>query len=241
VAKFGSSLSPNVATKFLSSTESVSKNGYHYQLQRKTTDHIPLNFKVPGTAGLVSLDRLNIGTVGFNMTTDRNGVNISKIDGLSANLDLAGYHMSIRPLSLNEQPLPNGGHQYQLSVSQPFPAWARFILMEPDHIPVDITFDSQGTPRVVDQNLIEDAVVGRNPLARGTFDEVDDIDQLVTYPSLHHFENVGKDVAITGAAMVAGRIVGSAVPGGWTKLGMTVGFLAAPAIVDGVDKLFDQK
>jgi hypothetical protein len=92
--------------------------------------------------------------------------------------------------------------------------------MQPSDISVKVELDSQGNPKVINQNEIMDDALGRNPIVRGVIDEGTDVTRAITSPSLGSVGNALKDVAITGGAtLLAGRL----------------GFALAPAIVHEID------
>jgi polyhydroxybutyrate depolymerase len=207
-------------SSFIKSTESLSKSGEHIELKRSNTASIPLNFEVPGTHGILNLKDLQVGTTSFDLR-NRNGLfSIDNLRGLSIKSSILGQDITSSINQVTESKAIDGNHIYSVKVSHPLPSIARFILMQPSDISVKVELDSQGNPKVINQNEIMDDALGRNPLVRGVIDEGTDITRAVTNPSLSSVGNALKDVAITGSA---------------TLLGGRLGFALAPAIVHELD------
>lgn len=225
----------NPLISFIGNTNLMSKQGDFYSIDRSSNATVPLNYKIPGTGGIASLQGLQISKdTSFNLDTQNGLSQMRNINGLSVNLNLFGHGLSSNIQSLTEEKFKDGSRAYELKVSQPMPALVRTILMEPSSIDVKIKFDANGQPHVENQSQIEDDVIGYNPFVRGAVNEVQDV------ANLSHFGwgtafNVGKDTAVTTGATIAGGVIGSFF--GAPKLGATLGFLVAPGAVDAVDNL----
>ncbi|MBS1957133.1 MAG: hypothetical protein JST89_23285 [Cyanobacteria bacterium SZAS-4] len=207
---------------FIKSTDSLSKNGEHIEMKRSNTASIPLNFEVPGTHGMLNLKDLQIGTTSFDLRNRDGLFRLDNLKGMQIKSSILGHDVISDIKQVTETTGADGNHIYSVKVSHPLPAFARFILMQPDNISVDVELDEQGTPKVVNQDQIMDDALGSNPLVRGVIDEGTDVTKAVTNPSLGSMGNVLKDVAITGGAtFLAGRL----------------GFALAPAIIHEVDSL----
>ncbi|CAN5244687.1 hypothetical protein BH10CYA1_BH10CYA1_09240 [soil metagenome] len=207
---------------FIKSTDSLSKSGEHIELKRSNTASIPLNFEVPGTHGMLNLKDLKIGTTCFDLRNRDGLFSIDNLKGLQIKSSILGHDVTSDIKQVTESRGADGNHIYSVKVSHPLPSFARFILMQPENISVNVELDALGNPKVVNQEQIMDDALGRNPLVRGVIDEGTDVTNAVTNPSLGSIGNVLKDVAITGGAtFLAGRL----------------GFALAPAIIHQVDSL----
>ncbi len=207
---------------FIKSTDSLSKSGEHIEMKRSNTASIPLNFEVPGTHGLLDLKNLQIGTTSFDLRNRDGLFSIENLKGMQIKSSIFGHDVTSNIKQVTESTGVDGNHVYSVKVSHPLPSLARFILMQPENISVNVELDHLGNPKVVNQDQIMDDALGRNPLVRGVIDEGTDVTNAVTNPSLGSIGNVVKDIAITGGAtFLAGRL----------------GFALAPAIIHEVDSL----
>lgn len=207
---------------FIKSTDSLSKRGEHIEMKRSNTASIPLNFEVPGTHGMLNLKNLQIGTTSFDLRNRDGLFSIDNLKGMQIKSSIFGHDLTSDIKQVTESTGADGNHVYSVKVSHPLPSFARFILMQPDNISVNVELDQLGNPKVVNQDQIKDDALGRNPLVRGVIDEGTDVTSAVTNPSVGSIGNVLKDIAITGGAtFLAGRL----------------GFALAPAIIHEVDSL----
>jgi polyhydroxybutyrate depolymerase len=207
-------------TGFIRGTDSMSKHGEHIELKRSNAATVPINFEVPGTSGLVNLKDIEIGNASFDLR-NRNGLfSLDNLQGLRIKTSVWGHDLTSDVKEVKESKLPDGNHLYSIKISHPLPSFARFVLMQPDNISVNVELDAQGNPKVTNQKQIMDDALGRNPVVRGTIDEITDLGKAFSHPSLGSVGNALKDVAITGGA---------------TALAGPLGFLGAQAIVHEFD------
>lgn len=212
-------------SSFIKSTEALSKKGEHIELRRSNTASIPLNFKVPGTHGLLNIKDIQVGTTSFDLRNQGGQFSVDNLKGLKIKSSILGQDLTSEVKQVTESQDANGNHTYGIKVSHPLPSFARFLLMQPDDISVKLDLDSTGKPEVINQDQIMNDSLGRNPWFRGVIDEVTDVSNAISHPSFSSAGSVLKDVAITGGTtLLAGRL-------GLAKLG----FALAPAVVHELD------
>ncbi len=205
---------------FIKGTDSISKNGEHIELKRSDAAAVPINFEVPGTNGLLSLKDIQIGNTSFDLRNRDGLFSLDNLKGLRIKTSVWGHDLTSDVKEVKENKLPDGNHVYSVKVSHPLPSFARFVLMQPDNISVDVELDANGNPKVTNQKQIMDDALGRNPIVRGTIDELTDVAKAFSHPSLGSVGSALKDVAITGGA---------------TALAGPLGFLGGQAIVHQFD------
>lgn len=215
-------------SSFIKTTDSISKTGSHIEMKRSETAVIPINYEVPGTHGLLDVKDAEIGTTALDLKNQNGLFSIENLSGIKINAQVLKHSISTEIQQISESEKPDGNHVYSIKVSHPLPAFARFVLMQPKQINVNVELDKTGNPSIVDQSQLMDDVLGRNYLVRGTIDEGTDIVNAVKRPTLKNVSNGLKDVAITAATTYLGsrfKLVGAAV-----------GFVAAPVIIHELDK-----
>ncbi|MGH9697527.1 MAG: hypothetical protein ACRD5Z_25510, partial [Bryobacteraceae bacterium] len=206
---------------FLESTSAMTKKGNHYSIDRQDDADIPVDFKVPGAAGLVSMKSLSIGKSSFDLSTPSDLLQVDNINGLKLHFNVLGADLSSNFESIKEKPNGDGPSIYSIKASNPLPLWARIGLMAPADITVDLGIDKNGNVNITNQKDLKNQALGYNPFVRGPIDEIGDIVSLKN-PSWSSVGNVLKDVAIT-ALMFKG-------------LGK-VGLLLSPAVVHEVNQV----
>jgi hypothetical protein len=134
--------------------------------------------------------------------------------------------------SVKETKAKGGLSTYHLNFANPLPGWARFLLLEPSSVTVDVGFDKKGTFSVQNAPQIKDEILGQNPWFRGIFDTASDAINAWDHPSPSNVLGLVKDAALIGGATYLGGALG-----GGSYIGGAVGLALSPVLVHAVDSI----
>jgi len=218
---------------FVQNTTQLAKSHDTITIDRKVNSNIPLDVKF----GVGAIKSLDIGKVTFDLAKINGYPELKNISGITLNAQVAGYSLSSKIRDITELPDgPNGvnGRIYRATMQNPLPGWMRTVLFSPGQFNVDLKFDPKGNPTVVNQAITERQLLGKNPFVNGIADEAQDVVNMTNHFNFNNVLTVGSDAAITGGLVYAGLRFG----GTRAKLAATIGFFAAPIVIDLVRKEF---
>ncbi|MBS1988865.1 MAG: hypothetical protein JSS83_00020 [Cyanobacteria bacterium SZAS LIN-3] len=219
--------------KFIQNTTLIAKNNDTITMDRKVVANIPLDVNF----GVGALKSLEVGKVSFDLAKANGYPELKNINGLTLHAQVAGYNLASKIQDITEMPDgPNGsnGRVYRATMQNPLPGWMRTVLFSPGQVNVDLKFAPNGTPMVINQANTERQLLGRNPFVNGIADEAQDVVNITNHFNFQNVVNVSSDAAITGGLTYLGMRFG----GARAKLAATIGFVAAPMVIDFVRREF---
>ncbi len=213
--------------KFIQNTTLISKKNNTITIDRKVNADIPLNVSF----GVGALKSLEIGKTSFDMAKSNGYPELKNISGITLHAQVAGYNLDSKIQDITEFPAgKNGanGRIYRATMENPLPDWMRTVLFSPGKFNVDLQFDASGNPVVVNRSQTERQLLGKNPFVNGIADEAQDVANLYHHPGWLNVLTVASDAGITGGLTYAAYRFG----GARAKLAATVGFIAAPMVIN---------
>lgn len=213
--------------KFIQNTTLISKKNDTITIDRKLKADIPLQVEF----GVGALKSIEIGKTSFDLAKANGYPELRNINGITLHAQVGGYNLDSKIQGITELPDgPNGanGRIYRATMENPLPGWMRTVLLSPGQFNVDLKFDPSGNPAVVNRTQIQRQLLGKNPFVSGIAEEAQDVANLYHRPSWLNGLTVASDVGITGGLTYAAYRFG----GARAKLAGTIGFLAAPMVID---------
>jgi hypothetical protein len=108
--------------------------------------------------------------------------------------------------------------------------------MSPGQFNVDLKFDSNRTPYIVNQNNTERQLLGKNPWVNGIADEAQDVVNLKNRFNLSNTLTLASDLGITAGATYAGYSIAMRFGGTPAKVAGALCFAFAPMAIDFIRK-----
>jgi polyhydroxybutyrate depolymerase len=212
--------------KFIQNTTLISKKNDIITIDRKVNADIPLHVSF----GVGALKSIEIGKTSFVLAKANGYPELKNISGITLHAQVAGYNLDSKIQDITELPAGHNGANgriYRATMENPLPGWMRTVLFSPGKFNVDLQFDPSGKPVVVNRSQTERQLLGKNPFVSGIADEAQDVANLYHHPGWLNGFAVASDAGITGGLTYAAYRFG-----GRAKLAATVGFIAAPMVID---------
>lgn len=234
----GVHLSDSVS-KFLKSTNSISKDGARVKIDMAAPQTIDIN-----SGGRVNVKALKIESTSFSLYANSKETMLTDIKGISFDVEALGRAMNVPVTELRQKVDDNGAPYYRVQAENPIGSWSRRMLLADKNIPINIRVDEQGNPTLLNRREIKDATLGINPVTRGYLDVGQHGHRAFTDPSLGSIFDFSKDLGIMGgsgfgayklAAWKYGEKIGTK---GKVGVAVTVGLVVAPAVIHGIERLF---
>jgi hypothetical protein len=149
----GEKLGPQVEG-LLKGVTSIEKHDNHIELKRDTTAKLELNQNIGASATVKSLD---VGSVSFDISTDKGNVEISNLKGISVSMSALGIDKSVDIKSVAMTKDKDGNPVLSAEVENPFPKAAQIMLDLPPTIPVSVTIGPDGKPFVKASQALDTA------------------------------------------------------------------------------------
>jgi polyhydroxybutyrate depolymerase len=222
-------------SRFIQNTTSITKKQDQISIDRKTDANIPINVDF----GVGELKSLQVSKVSFDLAKLNGYPELKNMSGITLHAQVAGYDLASKIEDITE--LPDGknginGRIYEATMQNPLPGWMRTVLFSPGRFNVDLKFDANLNPQVVNQNNTERQLLGRNPWVNGIADEAQDVVNLTHHLSLANTFTVGSDAAITAGATYLGLRLAAGLGGTRAKVIAGLCFVAAPMAIDFIRK-----
>jgi polyhydroxybutyrate depolymerase len=222
-------------SRFIQNTTSITKKQDQITIDRKIDASIPVY--VP--FGVGTINSVEVSKTSFDMTKLNGYPELKNISGITLHAQVAGYNLASKIDDITELPDGNNGVNgriYRATMQNPLPGWMRTVLLSPGQFNVDLKFDANRTPYIVNQNTTERQLLGKNPWVNGIADEAQDAVNLKDRFNLANTFKLASDAGITAGATYLGFRLATRLGGTKAKIVGALCFVAAPMAIDFIRK-----
>lgn len=222
-------------SSFFKQTDRISKDQQRLSIELKK----PWNVQLDETAGPFALKSITVNSPSFDLQSENGAPALRNVTGISFDLRALGTNFDVKVTDAAQRIDSAQEPFYELKVRNPMPGPVRFLFFASSEIPINLKFDDNARPYVLNQRQLKDAALGVNPVTRGYIDLGTHVHDLFTQPSWGNGLHVVKDLSLSAGAAWGGYRLVALRYGTRARIGGAVGFglLVAPAVIHGIERL----